>query len=169
MPADVVIARVVKAHTRTLLALVGAAVLLALLGTAALGLAGTHGRDAPMIAGLTLLGAGQLLALCGAVLALRGLLKMLRQAGEPGSADAAHAVRQGRPVAVLQATSRHLVTLIKVIIATAILGIVAWAIINTAGLAGAIVGALLVVQVAVIVALVRVGILHRTLRGLQDG
>lgn len=168
MPADVVIARVVKAHTRALLAIAAAAVLLALLGTAALSLAGTHGRDAPMIAGLTLLGAGQLLAICGAALVLRGLLKVLGRAGEPGSAEAARAAQQGRPVAVLRATSKNLVTLIKVIIATAILGIVVWTIVNSAGVVGAIVGAVLIVQVAVIVALVRVGILHGALREVEE-
>src|SRR5690625_7787914 len=88
MPPDVVIARVVKAHTRALLALAGTAIMLALLGVAALSLAGAHGRDAPMIAGLTLLSAGGALALVAAAVVLRGLVRVLRDSGEPGRRQA---------------------------------------------------------------------------------
>lgn len=167
MPSDVVIARVVKAHTRALLALAGTAVMLALLGVAALSLAGAHGRDAPMIAGLTLLGAGGALALVAAGVVLRGLLQVLRGSGEPGSRQARTAARAGRPVEVLQSTTAALLTVIKIVIATAVTGIVIWAFIDPSGVIGAVVGAILVVQVAVFVGLIRVGILHRALQGLD--
>lgn len=167
VPADVVIARVVKAHTRALVALAGTAVLLALLGVAALSLAGAHGRDAPMLAGLTLLGAGQLLAMCAAAVVLRGLLRILRGSGEPGSPQAAQAARNGQPAHVLRGTATAMVTMIKIVLATAVLGIIAWAVLNPGGLIGAIVGAILVVQVAVFIGLIRAGVLHRSLNTLH--
>ena len=167
MPPDVVIARVVKAHTRAMLALAGSAIMLALLGVAALSLAGAHGRDAPMIAGLTLLSAGGVLALVAAAVVLRGLLRVLRHSGEPGSRQARTTARAGQPLEVLQATTATLLTVIKIVIATAVAGIVIWAFVAPSGVVGAVVGAILVVQVAVFVGLIRVGILHRALHSMD--
>lgn len=166
IPADVVIARAVRAHTRALIVVLAAPLVLAGLGAAALSMAGPYGQDPPAVAGVTMIAQGQVLGVVAGVLVGRGLLTLLRAAGAPGSTASRKSVESGRPVQVLTRTIKNLATMIRVIIIAAVLGIVVWAIIDFSALAGAIVGAVLVAQVAVVVALARVGVLHRTLNTL---
>ncbi|TDE91683.1 hypothetical protein EXU48_16255 [Occultella glacieicola] len=158
-PADVVISRAVQAHTRTLLAMCAVALVLGLIGAGALSMAGQQGRDLPMIAGLTLLGAGQLLAITGAVVAGLGLATILRGVGEPGSPDSRGAARSHLPTRTVEHTARRLAILLRVVVAAAVVGVAAWAIAAPAGLLGAAVGAVLTLQVAVVLAIVRVRVL----------
>lgn len=166
LPADVVIARAVRAHTRALLIVLAAPLVLAGLGAAALSMAGPYGQDPPAVAGVTMIAQGQILGVITGVLVGRGLYALLSGSGTPGSADSRKAVRSGHPIRVLTRTIKHMSTMIRVIIVAAVLGIVVWAIIDLSALAGAIVGAVLVAQVAVVVALARVVVLHRTLMTL---
>ncbi|WP_163540760.1 hypothetical protein [Occultella kanbiaonis] len=163
-PADVVIARGVQAHTRTLLAMCAVAVVLGFIGAGALSMAGPQGRDLPMVAGFTLLAAGQLLAITGAVLAGIGLATILRGVGEPGSTDSADAARQHLPARTVERTARRLALLLRVVVAAAIVGVAVWAIAAPAGLLGAVVGAVLTIQVAVVIAIVRVKVLLAPMR-----
>ena len=169
MPADVVIARAIRAHTRTFLVVLAAPIVLAGLGAAALGMAGPYQQDPPVVAGLTMLGLGQLLGVIAAIVIGRGLYELLSASGTPGSPDSQQAAQRGQPARVLARTTAHLATMVKIIIAGAVVGVVAWAIIDLSALAGAIVGAVLVAQVAVVVALARVSVLHRTLTTLPGG
>lgn len=166
MPADVIIARAVKAHTRALVAVLAAPLVLAGLGAAALSMAGPYRQDPPAVAGVTMIAQGQVLGLIAGILVGRGLFVLLSGAGTPGSAASRRAVATGRPVQVLRRTLKNLATMIRIIIIAALVGIVVWAVIDLSAIAGAIVGAVLVAQVAVVIALVRVGILHRTLATL---
>src|SRR5699024_2920944 len=103
-----------------------------------------------------------------AILIGRGMYSLLSSADIPGSASSRQVVAEGLPVRVLRRTIANLATMIKVILAAAVAGVVIWAIIDVAALAGAIVGAVLVAQLAVVVALARVAVLHRTLTSLPD-
>lgn len=162
MPADVVIARAIKAHTRALLVVLAAPLVLAGLGAAALSLAGPYGSDPPAVAGVTMIAQGQLLGLIAAGLVARGLVDLLRGSGTPGSAEAQRSADSGRPVRVLTRTMTNLSVMVKVTLAAAAVGVLVWAVIDIAALAGAVVGAVLVAQVAVVIALARVSVLHRT-------
>ena len=168
IPADVVIARAVKAHTRALLAVLAVPLVLAGLGAAALSMAGPYGQDPPAVAGVSMIAQGQLLGVIAGILVGRGLFTLLSGAGTPGSTASRRAAGSGQPVKVLTRTIQNLATMIKVIGAAAVLGVVVWAFIDLSALVGAIVGAILVAQVAVVVALVRVGILHRALSTLPQ-
>lgn len=169
MPADVVIARAIRAHTRAFLVVLAAPIVLAGLGAAALSMAGPYQQDPPAVAGVTMIAQGQVLGVIAAVLVGRGLVNLLSESPAPGSTAATQLADSGRPVQVLRRTTRHLATMIRIIIVAAVVGVVVWAIINLSALAGAVVGAVLVAQVAVVVALARVGILHRTLLTLPGG
>lgn len=166
MPADVVVARAIKAHTRALLVILAAPLVLAGLGAAALSLAGPYGSDPPAIAGVTMIAQGQVLGLIAAGLVGKGLADLLRRSGTPGSTDARRLAASGTAGRVLSRTMNQLATMVKVILVAAVVGIVVWAAIDLSALAGAVVGAVLVAQVAVVVALARVGVLHRTARSL---
>ncbi|CAM3410404.1 hypothetical protein OCAE111667_08330 [Occultella aeris] len=163
-PADVVIARGVQAHTRTLLAMCAVAVVLGFIGAGALSMAGPQGRDLPMVAGFTLLAVGQLLAITGAVLAGIGLAAILRGVGEPGSTDSADAGRRRLPARTVERTARSFALLLRVVVVAAIGGVAVWAIAAPAGLLGAVVGAVLTIQVAVVIAIVRVKVLLAPMR-----
>ncbi|HLS26191.1 MAG TPA: hypothetical protein VK063_09995, partial [Beutenbergiaceae bacterium] len=72
----------------------------------------------------------------------------------------------GRPVRVLTRTMNNLSVMVKVTLAAAVVGILVWAVIDITALAGAVVGAVLVAQVAVVMALARVSVLHRAASAL---
>lgn len=166
MPSDVVIARSVRAHTRALVVVLVAPLVLAGLAAAALSMAGGYRPDPPLTAGISMVVLGQVLALAAAVIIGRGLLDLLRGAGTPGSPQSQRAAVRGQPNRVLDRTVSRLALMIRVIVAAAVLGIAAWALVDSSGVVGAVVGAVLIAQVAVVVAVVRVSILHRTLHTL---
>ena len=82
---DVAIARALRAHTRTLLLMCATCLVLALVGAGALSMAGVHRTDLRVLAGLTMLGVAQLLAIVAAVVAALGWLTIARMtlAGRP--------------------------------------------------------------------------------------
>lgn len=159
-PADVVISRAVRAHTRALATLAGACVVIAVIGVAALSFAGQDLRTAPITAGLTMLGIGQVCALAGAAIAGIGLVRVLREIGEPGSDESRDAVGSDLPRAAVRRTAGRLAVLMRVTVAACVLAVTIWAIADPAGLVGAIVGALVTVQVVVVLAVLRVNMLR---------
>lgn len=160
VPADVLIARAVRAHTRALATMAGACLVLALIGVAALSLAGEDMTTPPVTAGLTLLGVGQVCALIAAAVAGFGLARVLRDVGEPGSDDSADAVRADIPRATVRATASRFAILMRVTVGGCVLAITVWAIANPAALLGAVVGALVTLQLVVALALLRVHLLR---------
>src|SRR5699024_5840374 len=108
LPADVVIARSIKAHTRALLVVLAAPVVLAGLGVAALSLAGEHGQAPPAVAGVTMIAQGQVLGVVAAILIGRGMYSLLSSADIPGSASSRQVVAEGLPVRVLRRTIANL-------------------------------------------------------------
>lgn len=159
LPPDVAIARALRAHTRTLVAMCALVVVLMLIGAGALSMSGGNARDVRVVAGLTMLGAGQLLALIAAGLAGVGWVRIVRAVGTPGSAESARAVADDVPGGQVQATGHRLALLLRATIGVAVVGVTAWALVAFDGLAGAVVGAVLVIQVAVVIALVRTHLL----------
>lgn len=160
-PADVLVARAVRAHTQALLIMTVAVLLLALIGVGALSFAGQDRSTAPITAGLTLLGVGQLAALAGAAIAGYGLVQLLRSIGEPGSTHSAAAAVSQIPSAELRATASRLALLMRIVLGACVLVIATWAIADPTGLLGAAIGAVLALQVLVAIALVRVQLLRR--------
>src|SRR5690606_14931137 len=114
VPPDVVIARAVRAHTRTLVALAGACLALAAVGLGGLSLAGDDLRTPPSTAGLTLLGVGQGCALASSAVAGVGLVRVLRGVGEPGSDASSDAVREDVPRTTTRATASRLAVLMRI-------------------------------------------------------
>lgn len=162
LPADVVIARAVRSHTRTLAAVAGVCLLFALVGVGALSMAGENATDAPVLAGLTQLGVGQVCALAAAAIAGIGLVTVLRGVGEPGSADSASAARRRLPSSVTRTTAARLAILMRVTVGALVLTITVWALANPAGIIGSVIGALVAVQLVVVLALLRVHLLRST-------
>ncbi|WP_420111037.1 hypothetical protein [Pseudactinotalea sp.] len=160
VPADVLIARAVRAHTRALVTLAVACLALAGIGTAALSLAGEDLRTPPITAGLSLLAVGQACALVAAAIAGIGLIRVLRQVGEPGSDDSAAAARSNVPREAVRATAARFAILMRVVVGACVLVISVWALANTAGIVGAVVGALVTLQLVVALALLRVHLLR---------
>ncbi len=160
MPPDVVIARAVRAHTRTLVALAGACLALAAVGLGGLSLAGDDLRTPPITAGLTLLGVGQVCALASAAVAGVGLVRVLRGVGEPGSDASSDAVREDVPRTTTRATASRLAVLMRITLGACVLAITVWALVASAGLLGAFVGALVTAQLVVVLALLRVHLLR---------
>lgn len=159
-PADVVISRAVRAHTRALATLAGACVAVAIIGVAALSFAGSDLRTPPITAGLSLLGVGQVCALAGAAIAGVGLVHVLREVGDPGSDDSRDAVRSDLPRATVKTTAARLAVLMRVIVAACVLAITIWAIADVGAVVGAVVGALVTLQLAVAIAVLRVHMLR---------
>lgn len=160
MPADVLIARAVRAHTRALATLAGACIVLALIGVAALSLAGADTGTPPVTAGLTLLGVGQVCALVAAAVAGMGLARVLRDVGEPGSDDAVDAVRADVPRTAVRRTAARFAVLMRVTVGACVLAVTVWALADPVGLIGAVVGALVALQLVVVLALLRVQMLR---------
>lgn len=160
MPADVLIARAVRAHTRALATLAGACIVLALIGVAALSFAGADTGTPPVTAGLTLLGVGQVCALVAAAVAGMGLARVLRDVGEPGSDDAVDAVRADVPRTAVRRTAARFAILMRVTVGACVLAVTVWALADPAGLIGAVVGALVALQLVVVLALLRVQMLR---------
>lgn len=160
VPADVLISRAVRGHTRALLALVVACLVLALIAIGALALAGADRATAPITAGLSLLGVGQLGALATAAIAGVGLVRVLRGVGEPGSSDSAAAAQADLPRRVTRATASRFALSMRLIVGACILMIAVWALANPAGIVGAVIGALVTVQLVVALALLRVHLLR---------
>ncbi|UFU05845.1 hypothetical protein [Ruania halotolerans] len=163
-PPDVVIARALRAHTRTLLAMCTMAVVLALIGAGALQMAGPNWDDLRILAGLTMLGSGQLLAIVAAIVSAVGWIGLVRAVGAPGTAESTRAVTEGLPRRQVETTARRLALLIRVTLAVAAVGITVWVLAAPGGVIGAAVGAVLVLQVAVVIAIVRVSVLVRPRR-----
>lgn len=159
-PADVLIARSVRAHTRALVTLAVAVIVLAGIGAAALSLAGDDLRTPPIVAGLSMLAVGQLCALVAAAIAGGGLARVLRQVGEPGSEDSAAAARTDVPHAAIRSTAARFAILMRVIVGACVLVITVWVLADTAGIVGAVVGAVVVLQLVVALALLRIHLLR---------
>lgn len=159
-PADVLIARAVRAHTRTLAALALSCVVLAGIGVGALSLAGPNRGDPPITAGLVLLGIGQLCALASAGVAALGLVRVLREVGEPGSPDSVDAARTDVPRRAVRSTAARLAIAMRVTVGACVLGITVWALADPSGVVGAVVGTLVVLQLVVVLALIRVHLLR---------
>ncbi|UFU02521.1 hypothetical protein LQF12_13630 [Ruania suaedae] len=155
LPPDVAIARALRAHTRTLVAMCALVLVLTLIGAGALSMAGGGADDPRVQAGLTLLGSGQLVALLAAAVAGAGWLTVVRSVGAPGSDVSVRAVAAGVPRAQVEATGRRLAWAMRSAVAVAVLGVCAWAVFAVDAVVGAAVGAVLVVQVALVIALVR--------------
>src|SRR5690606_26338308 len=153
VPPDVVIARAVRAHTRSLVALAGACLALAAVGLGGLSLAGDDLRTPPITAGLPLLGVGQACALASAAVAGVGLVRVLRGVGEPGSDASSDAVREDVPRTTTRATASRLAVLMRITLGACVLAITVWALVASAGLLGAFVGALVTAQLVVVLAL----------------
>ncbi|GAB2609846.1 hypothetical protein [Pseudactinotalea suaedae] len=160
VPADVLIARAVRAHTRALVTLAAACVVLAGIGTAALSLAGEDLRTPPITAGLSVLGVAQVCALVAAGIAGLGLLRVLREVGEPGSHDSAAAVRSHVPVDAIRRTAARFAILMRVIVGACVLVIAVWAVADAAGIIGAVIGAVVTLQLVVALAVLRVHLLR---------
>lgn len=159
-PADVLIARAVRAHTRSLAALALACVVLAGIGVGALSLAGPNRGDAPITAGLVLLGIGQLCALASAAVAAIGLVRVLREVGEPGSSDSVDAARADVPRRTTRSTAGQLAIAMRVTVGACVLGVTVWALADPTAVVGAVVGTLVVLQLVVVLALIRVHLLR---------
>ncbi|MFV0425599.1 MAG: hypothetical protein ACK5KU_01025 [Beutenbergiaceae bacterium] len=160
VPPDVAIARAVQGLTRALLVMTVAVLVLALIGVGALSLAGEDRSSPPLTAGLSLLGIGQLAALAGAALSGLGLIRVLRGVGEPGSNDSATAGRSRLPQVATRTTATRLALLLRITLGAVVLVIAVWAIANPDGILGAIVGAIVAIQVVVAIAIVRVQLLR---------
>jgi hypothetical protein len=160
VPADVLIARAVRAHTRALVTLAAACVVLAGIGTAALSLAGEDLRTPPIMAGLSVLGVAQVCALVAAGIAGMGLVRVLREVGEPGSDDSAAAVRSHVPVDAIRRTAARFAMLMRVIVGACVLVITVWAVADAAGVLGAVIGAVVTLQLVVALAVLRVHLLR---------
>lgn len=158
---DVAIARALRAHTRTLLAMCATCLVLALVGAGALSMAGDQRTDVRVLAGLTMLGTAQLAAIAAAVLAAVGWLTIARGVGEPGSRTSQDAARRRLPEQQTARTARRLALLLRVVVALAVVGVTIWAVVDIGAVLGALVGAVLLVQVAVVLAIVRVSVLLR--------
>lgn len=159
-PPDVVISRSVRVHTRALATLAGVCVAFAIIGIAALSLAGDDLRTPPITAGLSLLAVGQLCALGGAAIAGLGLASVLREVGEPGSGASVEAVRANRPRTAVRTTASRFALLMRVTVAACVLAVTAWAVIDSSAILGAVVGALVTLQLGVALALLRVHVLR---------
>ena len=158
---DVAIARALRAHTRTLLLMCAACAVLALVGAGALSMAGQYREDARIVAGLTMLGGAQLLAIAAAVVAGLGWVAIARGVGEPGSRTSQDAARRELPQRAVARTAHRLAVLLRLGLALAVVGVTIWAIVDIGAVIGAAVGAVLLVQVAVVLAIVRVNVLLR--------
>ncbi|MFV0252864.1 MAG: hypothetical protein ACK5H2_05955 [Beutenbergiaceae bacterium] len=160
VPADVLIARAVRGHTQALMIMVVAVLVLAFIAIGALSFAGEDRSTAPITAGLSLLGVGQLAALAGAAVAGLGLAQILREVGEPGSVDSATAARAQLPTSLIRSTASRFALLMRIGLGACVLAIAVWALADPAGILGAVIGALVAVQVLVALALVRVQLLR---------
>ena len=142
---DVVTGLAVKAVTNTLAAMAATAVGIGLIGAGAASMAQveTGGESSEIvIPGLTVLMVGQLVAVVATALAIISLVSLLR--GRVPHPD--HAVR---------GLSRALGLCAKVLLAGCILAIAFWAFYRPSAILPAVFGAVVAVQVAVIIGLVR--------------
>lgn len=146
-PRDVVVARALKAHLHALLLLCALCVVLTCIGAAGLQLAGDAIADPRIRAGLSLLIAGQFLTILAAVAVGTGWLSIARTSDRAAEIPAARAQRE--------VTARRLGLLARVTAAVAVAGITFWAIADISGLAGALVGAVLLLQVVLVALLLR--------------
>jgi len=180
LPRDVVVARTLNAHLRALLVLCGLCVVLTLIGAAALQLAGgvgggieggsadsgastsgsadggTTGKDStgsspgmdPRIqAGLSLLLAGQVLTILAAVIVAAGWFATARAARGSTTSAAVHAHRT--------TTAQRLGLLMRLTAVVGVAGVTLWVLLDIAALAGAVVGAVLLLQVLLVLVLLR--------------
>lgn len=180
LPRDVVVARTLNAHLRALLMLCGLCVVLTLIGAAALQLAGgvgggidggsadsgastsgsvdggTTGKDStgsspgmdPRIqAGLSLLLAGQVLTILAAVIVAAGWFATARAARGSTTSAAVHAHRT--------TTAQRLGLLMRLTAVVGVAGVTLWVLLDIASLAGAVVGAVLLLQVLLVLVLLR--------------
>lgn len=160
VPDDVVIARAVRVHVRALATLAGVCVLLALVAVGALSLAGADRQTPPITAGLSLLGVGQVCALAAAGMTGAGLVRVLRDVGEPGAGRSAAAVRADMPRQVVRATAARFAILMRVTVGACVLAITVWALADTGAVLGAVVGTLVTLQLVVALAVLRVHLLR---------
>ncbi len=158
---DVAIARALRAHTLTLVAMCVTCLVLALVGAGALSMAGEHRTDVRVLAGLTMLAAAQLLAIVAAVVSALGWWAIASGVGDPGSRTSRDAARRNLPGQQTARTARRLALLLRVVVALAVVGVTVWAVVDISAIVGAVVGAVLLVQVAVVLAIVRVNVLLR--------
>jgi hypothetical protein len=160
VPADVVISRAVRASMRALLLLAAMCVVLALVGVAGAAMA-DDGRASPLVsAGLTLIGVGAMFGLLATAIAGVALVSVLRPVGQPGSPESQVAARADRPRDAVRTLARRLAILMRVVLGACVLAIAVWGIADPEGIVGAVVGALVTVQLVVVMALLRVHLLR---------
>jgi len=185
LPRDVVVARTLNAHLRALLVLCGLCVVLALIGAAALQFAGgvdgggvddgtspsgsveggaspsgsadgttsndstggVPGLDSPVQAGLSLLLAGQVITILAAAIVAAGWFATARTAKGSTTSAAVHAHRT--------TTAQRLGLLMRVTAVVGVAGVTLWVLLDIAALAGAVVGAVLLLQVLLVLVLLR--------------
>lgn len=161
LPPDVAVAHAIRALTRALLVCCAAVGALGLAGVAVLTL-GAASTDGLMPA-LSLLAVGQVVALAGGgvvVLGLRAALRPSRarrgpDASSPADAPAdapAHATPDdaARAAAACAVVARRLEVLARVLLAACVLAVAGWAFADGASALGALLGALVSAQVAVV-------------------
>lgn len=160
VPSDVVISRAVRASMRAMLLLAAMCVVLALVGVAGAAMA-DGGRASPLVsAGLTLIGMGALFGLLATALAGVALVTVLRPVGQPGSEQSEAAARSDTPRRAVHTLARRLAILMRVVLGACVVAIAVWGIADPEGIVGAVVGALVTVQLVVVMALLRVHLLR---------
>ncbi len=165
LPPDVAVAHAIRALTRALLVCCAAVGALGLAGVAVLTL-GAASTDGLMPA-LSLLAVGQVVALAGGVVVVLGLRAALRPSRARRGPDASspavaptvaptdaptHATPDdaARAAAACAVVARRLEVLARVLLAACVLAVAGWAFADGASALGALLGALVSAQVAVV-------------------
>jgi len=149
IPTDVIWARGVRFHLQALYACAGLVLLLAVIGYAATAMAGPLAQDPPITAGVLALVIGGACALAGALAAGFGQVRVLA-AARADHPDAMAAVTQR-----IEATRALFALLPRAAIAGAVALVAAYTFFLRPGVWGAVVGAFVIVQVALALGLIR--------------
>lgn len=142
--ADVALSRAVRGHGVLVAVGAGLALLFGLIAAAAVAMAGTRAGDPPIVAGVSALGVGALAGLVAAGLTLVTQLRLLR--AEPDLVAAQAAAR---------ATGARIGLIQRGLLAALVIVVAAWAFVDVDGLLGALVGAAVAAQAALVLALAR--------------
>src|SRR5699024_665215 len=108
---------------------------------------GVPGLDSPVQAGLSLLLAGQVITILAAVIVAAGWFATARTAKGSTTSAAVHAHRT--------TTAQRLGLLVRVTAVVGVAGVTLWVLLDIAALAGAVVGAVLLLQVLLVLVLLR--------------
>lgn len=136
---DVVLARAVRALTVGLVAMTAAALLLGALAVGSLAMSGSRTQGLlPLLGQLAL---GQAHAIAGAGALALGLRRLLASPGDGALADVPH---------VLRSVARGLEVIARILLLTLVLATAAWALSEPGRALGALFGAIVAAQVAVL-------------------